>query len=193
MARRSADVFIAELVESAVIVSFALDATAVGLRVASESRFARANGAVTSGHTFGIAAAKDASLARIPAFGAAVRVDDTILVRQAVVVGATANLLRADVVLAVLEVGAARVSVACLLANTLQAQLVADAVAAGGANRGANSCIANSSAGTLVVVAAVLNGNAAKQRISSRPGLARADSDVIFDSTVGASAARVGD
>lgn len=107
LAGRSADVFIAELVEGAVVVRLALDATAVGLRVAGEPRLARADGAVTPGHTLRIAAAKNSSLARIPALGAAVRVDYAVLVRQAVVVGATADLLRADVVLAVLEVGAA--------------------------------------------------------------------------------------
>lgn len=80
-----------------------------------------------------------------------------------------------------------------LLAHALQAQLVADAVAAGGANRGANSRVADGSAGALVVVAAVLDGNAAQQRVSSRSGLARADSDVILDGAVGASAAGVGD
>lgn len=133
---------------------------------------------------FGISATQHTTFTRISAIGASIRIGDTIFIDQTILVGATANFFCANVVLAELEIGTARVAVARWLANALQTQLIADAVAIRCTNGATNASVADRSRWTLVVSAAVLNGYASEQRVASCARLTRTDADVIFDDAI---------
>lgn len=67
-----ANVILAEFVGGTVFVCLAFDATATSLRVTSEALFARAQRLMAASSTFGIATAKDATIARVSTIRATV-------------------------------------------------------------------------------------------------------------------------
>lgn len=110
---------------------------------------------------------------------------------QTILVGATANLLCANVVLTELEIGTAGVAVARRLTHALQAQLIADALATRRTNGTANASITNRSRRTLIVAATILNGHAAQRRITRRSRLTGTNANVIIYDAIGILATRM--
>lgn len=190
-ARNPAHIPVALLVRAAVRIPFAFDAPAARLRVAHEARLARAHRRIAARRALGIATAQHTALARIAALCPAERVQHARLGRGAIAVAATAHLLHANVVLAVLEFGARCVRLARRLADALQADLIADAVALRGAQRTADATVADRSRLALLIAATVLYRHAAEQRIARRLRMARANAHVILHRAVGIAATAV--
>lgn len=190
-----AHVAVAQLVRRALLVLFALDRFAAhpagGRGIAGKAGPTRAHRLVVSSGAFGVAAAQHARLASVAALRPPVRILFAALRRSAFVVRPASHLLHADAVLAELELGARRIRLARGLADALQTDLVADTVPVGGAQRTADARIADGPRLALLIVAAVLNGHTAQQRIAGRLRVARADADVILHRAVGVATAAV--
>lgn len=184
LARQFAQILFAELIRCAIGVGLAFDATATKLRITNETGFARAHSIMISRCTFGISTAQNTTFTGISAIRATVRIGDAIFVDQTILVRATSNLFRANVILTELEIGATRVTVTRRLADTLQTQLITDAIAIRCADGAADASIANRSRRTLVIVAAVLNRYASEQRIAGGARLTRTNANVIFDNAI---------
>lgn len=139
-----------------------------------------------------ITSAEIASLASVLALGSALGVDHARLVNVTVLVRSADELLRADVVEAILEVGAAGVATAGRLAHSLDTQLIPEAVAVARAHGAAHSSITHRSTGTLLVRAAVRHGHTSQERIASGSRTARAHRLVVIVHTLGILSADIG-
>lgn len=184
-------VVLAHLVRGAVVIALALHLAADAARIPVEALLALALRHMVACAAVGIAAAQDApTVARIATLRPSVRVRNAHLVRAAIVVRPAFELLRADAVVAVLEVRTGGVGATGRLAHALYAQLIVQTVAVGAAQRAAHPSATLRAGRALRVVVAVLQRHTSQQRIASRARLTGAHGQMVFRHAVRTAAAR---